>query len=103
MSKLKTSDEIVNERLKNRQPISPGKETEIKDNGMTLSEAAKKHMIERFIGGSKFTRKSKASAYDYKDTTCIMCGRNMTVSKKENPPHYCYLCHDEAEGVFGRG
>jgi hypothetical protein len=69
----------------------------------TVLELAKENQTERFFGGCKFTRKGKQSAYDYKDTTCIMCGRLMTVPKKENEPHYCYQCHDEAEGVFGRG
>ena len=38
-----------------------------------------------------------------KDTNCIMCYRKMTVKEFEHPPHYCYKCNDEVEGVFGNG
>ena len=36
-----------------------------------------------------------------KNVLCIMCNRKMTAKRFENAPHYCYKCHDEAEGVFG--
>ena len=63
----------------------------------TILELAKEHQQKVWMGKNKI---SKNRNLQLMDTHCIMCGRNMTVKKWENPPHYCYKCSDEIEGVF---
>jgi len=62
-------------------------------------KAAKAHMIERHKGIHKVDQ-VKAN-YNRKEVNCVMCGRQMTTTRVEKHPYYCYKCHDEAEGVFG--
>ena len=69
----------------------------------SILDLANEHMLKRWAGGAKKSNiKSKSSHY-HKSVNCVMCGRKMTTQQTENPPYYCYKCHDEAEGVFGRG
>jgi hypothetical protein len=64
-----------------------------------ITELAREHMMER--RGCKISR--TASDHHRIDVKCIMCYRPMTTTKEENPPYYCYKCHEDAEGVFGLG
>lgn len=67
----------------------------------SIAELAREQMTERAFGGCKISR--TGSDHYRMEVNCIMCGRKMTTTKEENPPYYCYRCHDEAEGVFGLG
>ncbi len=66
----------------------------------SILELAGEHMRARHAGRHKISNNVKHSTIEVK---CVMCYRKMTTTKDENPPFYCYKCHDEAEGVFGRG
>ena len=62
-------------------------------------KAAKAHMIERHKG--KHGVSDSKSRFNRKEVNCIMCRRQMTTSKEEIAPYYCYKCHEEAEAVWG--